>query len=109
MKIHFKLFIILTFLCLQAQASDIKVNFTTLTLEEARRKAGAEGKMLFIDFHAKWCTPCKWMEQTTFKDEYIVNSLNTDFVAVKIDIDDTGMIQLFNQNVSNNVDCWVLI
>jgi thioredoxin-related protein len=88
MKVHLNFFIIMTVLTVNLTAKDIVVNFTNLSIEEARRKAGVEGKMLFVDFHAKWCTPCKWMEQTTFKDEYIVNSLNADFVAVKIDIDD---------------------
>jgi len=69
-------------------ANDIKINFTNLDLQEARKKAGLEGKLLFIDFHAKWCTPCQWMEQTTFKDEKVTAVLNRDFVALKVDIDD---------------------
>ena len=69
-------------------ATDITVNFTNISIEEARKKAGAEGKLLFVDFHAKWCTPCKWMEQTTFKDEAVISLLNSDYVSIKVDIDD---------------------
>lgn len=70
------------------KASDIAVNFTNISIDEARKKAGAEGKLLFVDFHAKWCTPCKWMEQTTFKDQTIATMLNSDYVSIKVDIDD---------------------
>jgi thioredoxin 1 len=69
-------------------ATDKTVNYSNISMEEARKKASAEGKLIFVDFHAKWCTPCKWMDQTTFKDENIINTLNADFVSVKIDIDD---------------------
>ncbi|HPQ20619.1 MAG TPA: thioredoxin family protein [Saprospiraceae bacterium] len=57
-------------------------------LEQAKYQAKSEGKYLFVDFHAKWCTPCKWMEQTTFSNEEISELLSRDYVAVKIDIDD---------------------
>ena len=68
-------------------ANDVKINFATFNINEARKKAGEEGKLLFIDFHAVWCTPCQWMDQTTFKDEDVANALNQNFVAVKVDID----------------------
>ncbi|MBK9733655.1 MAG: thioredoxin family protein [Saprospiraceae bacterium] len=78
----------------KSNAEDIYVNFSNANINEARKKAGEEGKLLFIDFHAKWCTPCKWMEQTTFKDEEVAKTLNTDFVAIKVDIDDMQGFEL---------------
>jgi thioredoxin 1 len=69
-------------------ANEVVLHFSDITLDAARKKASAEGKLLFVDFHAKWCTPCKWMEQTTFKDEDIISTLNSDFVSIKVDIDD---------------------
>jgi thioredoxin 1 len=88
MKIIINAFAFILAVITPSFATDITVNFTNLTIEDARKKAGEEGKLIFVDFHAKWCTPCKWMEQTTFKDEGIINTLNADFVSVKIDIDD---------------------
>jgi thiol-disulfide isomerase/thioredoxin len=76
------------------KANDIFVRFSTLNIEEARKKAGAEGKLLFVDFHAKWCTPCKWMEQTTFKDESVAKLLNENFISLKVDIDDIHGFEL---------------
>ncbi len=56
--------------------------------ERAKLKAKEEGKMLFLDFYASWCTPCKWMDETTFKDLEIKNLLEQKYIAVKVNIDD---------------------
>ncbi len=63
-------------------------NFFSGNLESAQLKAQMEGKMLFIDFYASWCAPCKWMEQTTFADASVSNLINERFVALKVNIDD---------------------
>jgi thiol-disulfide isomerase/thioredoxin len=76
------------------QASDIRINFSSSSIEDARKKAGEEGKLIFVNFHAKWCTPCMWMEQTTFKDEKVANSLNENFISIKVDIDDLKGFEL---------------
>ena len=76
------------------EASDIRVNFSNESISSARKKAGEEGKLLFVGFHAKWCTPCTWMDQTTFKDSNVTNMLNSDFVALKVDIDDVQGFEL---------------
>lgn len=56
--------------------------------ERAKLKAKEEGKMLFLDFYANWCTPCKWMDETTFKDLEIKNLLEQKYIAIKVNIDD---------------------
>lgn len=76
------------------EASDIRINFSNESISSARKKAGEEGKLLFVGFHAKWCTPCTWMDQTTFKDANVTNMLNSDFVALKVDIDDVQGFEL---------------
>ncbi len=56
--------------------------------DKAKLKAKEEGKMLFLDFYASWCMPCKWMDETTFKDFEIMNLLEQKYIAVKVNIDD---------------------
>lgn len=63
------------------------VKFHTGSFESGLSKASAENKYLFVEFYADWCTPCKWMDKTTFRDEKVVDAINTSFVALKLDIE----------------------
>ncbi|MBB3696317.1 DUF255 domain-containing protein [Flammeovirga yaeyamensis] len=59
-----------------------------LTFEEALQKNKLEQKQFFIDVYTNWCTWCKKMDRTTFKNEEIVSYINANFYAVKINAED---------------------
>lgn len=80
-----------------ASGGDRDVNFLNSNLEDAKQRASAEGKLVFVDFYARWCTPCKWMDQTTFKDKNVVKLLNDNFIAVKMNIDETEGFEMKKQ------------
>ena len=63
------------------------VRFYSGSFENAKEKAGTEGKLFFVEFYADWCTPCKWMDKTTFRDKDVVNQLNENYVPLKMDIE----------------------
>lgn len=73
------------------------VSFYQGSFEAAKTKALGESKYLFVDFYANWCTPCKWMDETTFKNKEIIDLLADDFVSYKVDIDDEAGYKLKNQ------------
>ncbi|MFT6753707.1 MAG: thiol:disulfide interchange protein DsbD [Candidatus Azotimanducaceae bacterium] len=50
-------------------------------------EAGEAGKLVFVDFHAKWCGACKILDRTTFKDPAVIKTL-VDFVFLKVDADE---------------------
>lgn len=55
-------------------------------LAEAKKIAAKEGKILFIDFWADWCTACEEMEKKLFvKDEFINFALANNILPVRID------------------------
>ncbi len=56
--------------------------------EKAQAQARKEGKKIFLDFYASWCSPCKFMDETTFRDKDVKQLLNKSFVALKVNIDD---------------------
>lgn len=63
----------------------------------ALERSKAENKLVFIDFYATWCSPCKWMEETTLSDERIVELLKKKYITVKIDIDDFDGFEIKEQ------------
>jgi len=78
-------------------ATEIKVNFSNEKVDDAISRASAEGKLVFIDFYASWCTPCKWMDKTTFKDPKVVDALGKSFISVKVNIDDGHGFEMKNK------------
>ncbi|THB78127.1 MAG: thioredoxin family protein [Desulfobacteraceae bacterium] len=46
-----------------------------------------EGKKVLIHFRTDWCTYCRKMDATTFKDEDVVTYLNDNFVPILVDGD----------------------
>lgn len=61
-------------------ASEIK----WYSAEEGLLLGKKEGKKVFMNFYADWCSYCKQMEQTTFKDSRVVGALNNKFIAVRV-------------------------
>lgn len=48
-------------------------------------RAKKEGKLVFVDVYASWCTPCKMMDKDVFTDPALGRFMNEHFLNVKID------------------------
>lgn len=57
-----------------------------LVLEEAKN----ESKLVFIEFYADWCTPCKLMDENVFSDKEIGDFFNKKFVNYKVNSEKGG-------------------
>jgi thiol-disulfide isomerase/thioredoxin len=46
-----------------------------------------QNKIIFVDFQASWCKPCKLMEQTVFKNDTIGRFYNQNFINLSFNTD----------------------
>lgn len=63
------------------------IEFFHGTFNEALAKAAKEKKMVFMDAYTTWCGPCKWMAANTFTDASVGTYFNTNFINVKMDME----------------------
>jgi thioredoxin-related protein len=97
-----KCFIITTVLAIvfyssntQAQTNDAKTDkkINWMSFEEAVAKADKNPKKMFIDVYTEWCGWCKKMDANTFTDSTIIELMNKDFYAVKLDAETRDTIR----------------
>lgn len=66
---------------------------------QALSKDSGKNKLLF--FTGKWCSPCRIMKREIFADQNIAKIINTELVAIEIDIDDPNTKEIVKRyNVS---------
>ncbi len=57
------------------------------SFEAALSQAKTSGKIVMIDFGAKWCGACKVMDEKTYPDPAVI-AASRDFVMLKVDVDE---------------------
>lgn len=90
-----KKFIIICFLLI---ANQNFAQLNTHTFKEAEKLATENPKPFVIFIHTNWCKICKMMENTTFKNNEIIESLNQNFYFISFNAEDKEDIN-FNKNI----------
>ena len=89
--------ILSTFYFFSATLHSENVAFLKDNLKLALKKANKEGKLIFVDFYAGYCTPCKIMDEHTFTQPEVNNKLSASYVPLKVDIESFDGYDLKNQ------------
>ena len=61
--------------------------FSDMSIAQARERADDADRIVIISATAAWCGPCKVMDATTWIDPDVVEWINQQAVAVKLDVD----------------------
>lgn len=67
-----------------------KINWLSIT--EAYQLNQKEPRKIFVDVYTNWCGWCKKMDKDTFADPKVVDFVNENFYAVKLNAENTDPI-----------------
>lgn len=66
------------------------IDFQAKNLDEAKKLAQQENKIIFIDLYTTWCGPCKLMKKNTFPNPELGEFFNKNFISLYIDAEKEG-------------------
>ncbi|MBF0234733.1 MAG: thioredoxin fold domain-containing protein [Desulfamplus sp.] len=72
---------------LPSPASGVSGGIDWKSYDQGITIAKEQNKKVFLYFHAQWCGYCRKMEGSTFQDKALIDYMNANFIAIKVDSD----------------------
>ena len=98
--ILFALILIFTLQLIQAEPAQEEKKITWYSLEEGLPLAKEQQKFIFIDFYTTWCGYCKKMDKDVFSKAEVIDLLNNDYIAVKVNGDSPKVLDIDGYKIS---------
>jgi len=94
------LFLLVLFLVLKGlSAQDASVAW--LNFEQLEDSLQVRPRKVFIDFYADWCVYCQKMDRVAFRDPQVVRKLNSEFYAVRMNVESPDTIAFDGRRYTN--------
>ncbi|NDC41806.1 MAG: DUF255 domain-containing protein [Chitinophagia bacterium] len=93
-EIRKKVLLLAALIIVAATGQAAEIQYHKGNWNELLRKAKAEHKYIFVDAYTDWCSWCKVMDKKTMTDTGIINFMNRNFIAAKIDMEHGEGIQM---------------
>lgn len=77
---------------------DKKINW--MSIEEVEKLSKENPRKIFVDVYTDWCGWCKRMDATTFSDEEVIDYVNKNYYAVKLNAESQDNISLKGINTT---------
>ncbi len=81
-------------------AQNEKVNW--ISFEQLDDSLAVKPKKVFISFFANWCAYCKKMDKVAFKNSDVISILNSEYYAVKMNVQTEEIINFEGTKYINN-------
>lgn len=72
-----------------------------LRFEQLEDSLAVKPKKVFLDFYADWCEYCKKMDRVAFRDPEVVDLLNAEYHAVRMDVETRDTIAFGGREYTN--------
>ncbi len=82
----------------QSINNEKKINW--VSIEEVEKLTKENPKKIFVDVYTDWCGWCKRMDATTFTDAAVIDYVNENYYAVKLNAESKDNISLKGINTT---------